>query len=523
MTLTVTPEPGTTALSLQYEYEDTSAPRLSQVSGRMLNGGQAPFSSLWAFKAQPSGQTSQSTFDATGIAIFTDGATSATVPLNSQGLATWSPQVLSVGQHSVTVSYSGDASYNPSTAPPLTFTVTPGMAILNATLETRPVQTSLGSLLSYPAGSNAPIHVLLQALNSFVPPTGNVSVNFGPYSQTVPVSAVSYSNQGLSVANVTFNAVPAGTYSLSVSYTGDSNWMAANFQSSVSYTFASATPTPTTTALSVSSSNVNSSGSVKFTVTLSANQGQSAPVGLVLLYANGTIFNEISTGVSTSFSASPFVGSIDVPASELPAGALQIVAQYLGGFTFAPSSSAPVPLNVTFTDFTMSAAASHVAIKSGQSATVPLLLGGPNGGSTTVSFSCLPSSPKFGCAVSPATQVVSGTTSASLTINAYVPGPAAVNGLGGSGLGREFLAASAAIALSFTFLFAASGGKRQGLFLCLTLIAVGTFLAGCGSIVGQNTITPPPNVNTPAGTYSVLVKGTSGGVTHNVTFQVMIQ
>src|SRR5208337_2170285 len=267
-TLSVTPEPSSTALSLQYQYEDPTTTPITIHSGTVANGGQAPFSSVWTFQAQPSGQTSQSTGDATGTATFTDGSTSATVQLNAQGIANWSPQVLALGSHSVTVNYSGDASYNASTAGPLTFDVVKGTPVLTAELVEVGVIAFPNTTVTYQAGT-VTVHVLLKGLNSFVAPTGNVTVTLGTLTLTAALTAEAYSNQGLSAANSTFANVAAGTYSLSATYAGDSNWNASSYTSPAPYTFVSATASATTTTLSVSPSSVDSSGSVKFSVSVS--------------------------------------------------------------------------------------------------------------------------------------------------------------------------------------------------------------------------------------------------------------
>jgi hypothetical protein len=524
-TLTVTPEPSTTALTLRYAYlSPTSGLLATQTSGTVPNGGQAPFSSIWTFQAGPSGQVPQAISDATGTATFIDGSTSTTVPLNSQGLAVWSPQVLALGPHSVTVQYSGDASYSASTSSALSFTVTKGIPWLTAALEARPVSLSQNTPPTYLAGSTAIVHILLRSLDSFVPPTGSVTVNFGALTQTAPLGAENFSNQGLSALNFTFPNIRAGSYALGVSYVGDSNWNAATF-TGATYTFAAATASATTTSLSLTPSNVDSSGSVRFSVTVSATQSPSpTPIGFVNLSANGTSFANLLL-VPTQPNTSLSTGSVTVPGTALPSGALQIMAIYQGNLGLAPSSSSPVPLTVTFTDFTMSPGASRVLVKSGQSASVPLLLGGPNGGSTAVSFACLPSSASFGCSVSPSSQTVTGATTASVTINAFIPGAQASAKLEGIGERRSLLAAGAGFALAFFLVFASPRrALRRALLLSFALLTLGTLVAGCGSnSTPPPPPPPPPNVNAPPGTYTVVVAGTSGGISHNAKITVVIQ
>lgn len=425
------------------------------------------------------------------------------------------------------MNYSGDSSYNPSTGGPLTFTVTKGIARLSAVLESQPSLLGLNQTATYLAGSNAIVDVSLGALNSAVPPTGSVTVTFGPFTQSASLSAQTFSNRGASSVSFTFPNVPAGgPYSLTASYAGDANWNSSTFTSPSTYSFASATASATTTALSLTPSTVDGTGSVKFTVTVTATQPQSGPpIGEAQLVVNGDVFATVLlippiprvTPVSSM--------TVTVPAAALPSGALQVVAEFQGFSGFAPSGSPPVPLNVSLTDFTFSAGVSRALVKSGQSTSVPLLLGGPNSGSTTVSFACLPSSTSFACAVSPSSQMITGATTASLMINAFIPGAQASAKLEGFEERRGLLAASAGFAFAFLLLFASpKRALRRALLLPLALLALGTFAAGCG---GNSTPPPPPppppNVNAPPGTYSVLVTATSGGIAHNVKVTVIVQ
>jgi hypothetical protein len=526
-TLTVTPEPSTTSLLLRYEYEDPSSQQLLFV-GNVMNGGQVPFSSLFTFSAQPSGQTSQDTGDATGTATFTDGTTSVTVPMNAQGSAVWSPQTLAMGAHSVSVSYSGDASYGASTAGPLAFTVTKGIPLVSAVLEAQPISGVLsGGLnqLQYLAGSSVVAHVRLGALNAFVPPTGNVTITFGTMTQTVAVTPANYSNQGLSAANVTFANVPAGTYTLSATYAGDSNWNAASYTSPTQEIFTVGTAGATTTMLTATPTSVDSSGWVKFTVTVSSTVPQ--PIGVVELSANGTIFAGIGLNNTLVAGMMTNTGSVTVPATALPGGALQVIAIYRGSMGQAPSTSAPVQLNVNFNDFTMSTAAQRVVVKSGGSLAVPLLLGGPNGGSTTVSLACLPSATSFSCSLSPATQTLKGAGSAAMTVNAYTMQMGTAANVERGAWQNVWLTASGGFAFGFVFILALPKRKQLGgALLCFALMTVGTFAAGCGGRGSSGGPPPPPppvKLNAPAGTYSIVVTGVAGGVTHNSKVDVVVE
>ena len=541
-TLTVTPEPSSANFHVVYGYIDFSSSSVTSHSGTVQNGDQIPFNSEWVFEARPSGLNSQLQGDATGNATFTDGQTSVQVPLNSSGTAAWSPQFLSIGPHSVAASYSGDASYNSSTAAPINFTVIKGTPLLTAAPDATAALILGGANQNpnYLAGSTLVVHVLMGAARSVVPPTGSVTVSFGTQSQTLPLTADAYINQGLSTAFFTFPNVAAGNYTLSASYPGDSNWNSASFTYPSSLTFATMTATPTTTTLTVSPSSVTSSTTATFTVTVQASQSSAnAPIGDVSLYANGSIFarvflagNSIIAGSSSrSAAASPSAstGVVEVPGSAIPAGTLQVFANYTGlPPSFAPSTSAPVPLTVTPTDFGMSLSATRVVIKSGQSATVPILLVGPNGGSVTLSLACAPSSSQIGCQANPSSPSVSGNMTSTLTINAFAPAVTA-NLFPGIGLNPHLLLAGASLlsgfgALAALFLFRERGRRTAAwVGFAVLVLALANFAVACGGAGSSSGPPSPTSVNAPPGSYTLLVTATSSGVVHNAKISVIVQ
>ena len=527
VSLTVTPEPSTTSLDLRYTYIDWSATPVVGHSGTVANGGQVPASSQLTFEAQPTGVNSQSTGEATGTATFTDGATSAQVPLNSAGVATWSPQGLSIGVHSVTVSYSGDSSYNASTAGPLTFTVTKGIPRLGA----GPIEAPSNNLAPppmYPVGSTLHVEVFVGAQGTVNPPTGSVTVNLGQLTQTVALTPFTeaFSSTTNATGLATFTSVPAGTYTLSASYAGDSNWNSAAFTDATTLTFATpaSNPISTTTTLTVSPSAISANQSVTLTANVTPSGMVARAVGPVEFLANGVA---VAFGVISSLGAStPNTVTVSIPGEHLPIGNVQMVAIFQGLGGLAASTSAPVSLTVTPADFSLSMGASRVLIKSGASGTIPLLLGGPNGGTVALSLACLPSSNQIGCSVSPSSPSVNGNTSATLTINAFVPGTTAANFALRRNSRAGFFAASACFAMIFGVVITLPlprSKQRAGVLCGLALFALATFLVGCGGGSGSITPPPPPNVNAPPGSYSVVVTGTSSGVIHNAKLTVIVQ
>lgn len=491
--------------------------------------GTIPFGSPVTYVAKPAGLNTDSSGIATGSATFTDGNVSATVPLYVDGLATWSPQTLALGAHSVTVSYSGDSSYNPSTGGPVTFTVVPGAPRLTAAiLETPPVLNCppTGGACSqyFLAGSNVVVHVLLDAPNANVPPTGTVTVTLGALTQTVPVVADSYINQKLSTGYVVFPNVPAGTFSLTASYSGDSNWTAVSFTSPDQFTFVTSTSVATTTTtLTASPSSVDSAGSVTFNVTVTANTDQyGSPVGLVALIGNGTDFAAGIVGPSGVVQTSPTeTATIVVPATAMPIGALNVIAEYQGSAGVASSVSTPVQVNVTATDFTLSTGAPSITVKSGQMGTMPLLLGGPYGIGVQVALACIPSSSAFTCSVSPTSSTINGSGAATLTVTASVPTTTAeLNPGSDRNSGRRIALGSSGAFLAFGIVLALPYGRRKRRAPgALLLFAVLLSAVSCG---GGGSPPPPHTKPTPPGTYNLLATATANGVVHNVSVPVIV-
>ncbi|MGO9084277.1 MAG: Ig-like domain repeat protein [Terriglobales bacterium] len=509
----------------------TVMPEQSTTLLRMVppSAGTIPFGRAVTYVATPTGLSSGSSGLATGSATFTDGSISATVPLSVNGVATWSPQTLALGAHSVTVSYSGDASYNPSTGGPVTFTVVPGAPLLTASvLSGQPVLNCppAGGTCSqyFLAGSSVVVHVLLDAPQANVPPTGTVTVTLGGLAQTVPVAADSYMNGNLSTAYVMLSNVPAGTFSLSASYSGDSNWTATSFTSPQQLTFVTSNSVAsTTTTLTASPSSVDSAGSVTFNVTVTASTDQyGTPLGFVALIGNETLFSVGILGPSGVVQTSQTeTATIVVPATAMPIGALNVIAVYQGSPGVESSVSAPVQVNVTASDFTLSAGAPTITMKSGQTGTMPLLLGGPYGTGVQVALACAPSSSVFTCSVSPTSSTVNGSGTATLTVTASVPiTTAELNSEPGSNSGGQLAVGRSAAALAFgmALVLPYCWRKRRAPY-ALSLFALLFFAISCGG-GGSN---PPPNSKpTPAGTYNLLITAISNGVVHNVSVTVIV-
>jgi hypothetical protein len=134
-------------------------------------------------------------------------STLLTSSLNSQGHALIQETQLSLGNHTLSVSYSGDASFSASSAGPVSITVSKG-----------PTNT----ILFIPSGALPNSSVVLQAIVlpiGALDPTGTVQFFTGKTALGIPVQVKSL------IATLTTTQLPAGPDSITAVYSGDANFL----------------------------------------------------------------------------------------------------------------------------------------------------------------------------------------------------------------------------------------------------------------------------------------------------------
>lgn len=212
-TIKVSPEPSNTTLSL--------------FTLNLMTGATPPFTggsygSIVFVRADVAGQSGFGV--ATGNVNITDNGRS--VPpgnpftLNAQGntLTPNSINTFSVGTHTIKAQYHGDASFNASTANPITFVIT--KATTQTSLAAKPLVTVKNALVT--------LNVSI-VTNSFGDqPTGTVTFFDGGNSLgTVNIAAATDPNTGLvsATASLMTSKLPNGANHLTARYSGDSNYV----------------------------------------------------------------------------------------------------------------------------------------------------------------------------------------------------------------------------------------------------------------------------------------------------------
>jgi len=242
-----------------------------------------------------------------GNVTIDDGATSiGQVQLNAQGAATFSTTTLAVGTHSLTATYVGNGSYEPSTSSALQHMVV--LATSSLTL----------------AGPSAPVN----AGSTFVA-TSTLSSN-----GVAPTGVLTLRNGGTTIATVSVTAdgtfvfpnlrLPVGTYQLTAVYGGDADNATAISPAITVIVQLS----PTATSLTSSANPVTLGQSVSFTAT--ASGGSSVPTGSIQFMDGSVVLGSVPVGAN---------GSATLSTSTLPFGTHSISAIYEGDADHATSTS----------------------------------------------------------------------------------------------------------------------------------------------------------------------------------------
>jgi hypothetical protein len=140
-----------------------------------------------------------------GTVKFLDGATTLGIGTVSGGVATYATNSLSVGTHSITASYGGDANNNTVTSSALSQVVNKGAPTLSVSSSENP--SLYGDSVTFTASLPA------NATGTIIFKDGAATIGSGNLSG----GSATFTTSGLSV----------GTHSIAASYTGDSNYSAA--------------------------------------------------------------------------------------------------------------------------------------------------------------------------------------------------------------------------------------------------------------------------------------------------------
>ena len=373
----------------------------------------------------------------TGTVQFKDGATALkTALINAEGDAEYNAP-FAVGAHSVIASYAGDNSYEASTAAPIAFTVikdTPTI-VLNASV----VDGSNGDYVNGP-GQPTVITVSVEDTAEYnaylpspaLPPTGTVTVSANPslsgFSGTANLSSSVDPAYGAVEGVATF-IVPAGSinssFSLSVTYNGDTNYNSTNQQFIVPIETTSGDGGLTSAITATMSGSISPTTSATISGTVTGQSGSPAPTGSVYVYSSGYYPTGVSVVAGTGDTSTY---SITLNSQNLFQGSNQITVQYFGDSIYNPAAIAlSTALSNPLSDFTLIPQTSIVPISvsgGASTGTSVISLASLNGFSGAVNLTCTAAA-GVSCSISPTAPTLSSGSSATatLTINATAGSP----------------------------------------------------------------------------------------------------
>jgi hypothetical protein len=237
---------------------------------------------------------------ATGTVQFLDGSAVLGTVAISGGSAAMSVSTLSVGTHSLTAVYSGDANDAASTSAVLTQTITKGASSVALTSSANP--STVGQSVTLSA--------------AVTPSTATGTVQFMDGSTALGTVAISGGSAAMSVSTLS-----VGTHSVTAVYSGDAN--DAGSTSAVLTETVQQAATTTTLTSSVDRTWVGQNIPLAVTVT------PPAATGTVNLMKGSTI---LATSTVTN-------GAATLNISTLPAGPNTLYARYTGNASYLPSNS----------------------------------------------------------------------------------------------------------------------------------------------------------------------------------------
>ncbi|MGB7437157.1 MAG: Ig-like domain repeat protein [Candidatus Acidiferrum sp.] len=434
----------------------------------------------------------------TGAVVFKDGTnTLGTAALNGAGVATFSTSNLGPGQHSITVTYGGDALNLPAASMVLTQTVQEGTITTLAS-------SANPALVGVPVVLTAKVSAAISGI-----PTGSVTFKNG--ATTLGSGALN----GSGIATFTTTALAVGSQTIVAVYSGDT----VNL-TSTSAALAEEIQENTGVTISANANALYSGASVTFTATVTAPGGV-VPTGTVTFRDGGTVLGTVTLngfGVATYSTTALAIGSHT------------ITAVYSGDANNAASSSSPLSVNVNPPNFTLAATPTSQTITDGNTATFSLGVTPQGSLVNAVNFSCSGLPAMATCSFSPASVTPdANTVKTTLTITT-VGHSASLNlpSLPAAPRRPPYLLGALTTLLAMLGMLIGWGEMnrrpRPILPACLLLLFV-ISMAACAGNSGKSSAST--GAATPIGTTQLTVTASSttanGSVSHSTTLTLTIQ
>ncbi len=261
----------------------------------------------------------------------------------------------------------------------------------------------------------------------------------------------------------------------------------------------------------------------------------SLPAGSNALTLNvtGTGFTQGSIVlVNGGARATTFVSSTSLQATLLPSDLMQSGTLNITVTNPPPGGGTTPAIIFTVVGYTVTPPSSTPSVTAGQSASFPLTVSPTNGtfsNPVTFSVSTLPAGTT--ASFEPSATITPGSASQIVTLSIATTAHTSVSAhrfpRGAPPIILLIGFAAISFAMSMLALRTSSHGHRHGLvgqfLLSLLLLVAASWMSACGAVgAGYSTPQPNPATGTPAGTYSITVTATSGGVSRSATVTLTV-
>jgi hypothetical protein len=530
--VTITPEASTTALALNVYSAAGSNPAITDLSS-------VPYGSYYLADVQIYGTAEGTSTEgiATGSISFSDNGSALTsgVPINSANQAFYEtpttayPTVFSVGSHSVSASYAGDASYNASSSTATAFTVVQGAT----TVTVAPASASIDSL----AADQVVVTVSTSSVGNY--PTGTIVLTANGVTLATVSSGyqVGFSgNGGVAISttlSVQGSVLSAGANTIAATYSGDGNYTGSNglatitvaeagfaLKNSGAITVADGATSGNTSSITVTPSNgflgvIN----LSCAVTTSPSGAGALPTCAIASTANITGTASVSTALTVNTTSGTDAGAYAVTVTGTDANTGKITAATVVSVTVTGGTVVAGSFALTNSGaITVSPGAA-----SGNTATITMTPA--NGFTGAVNLSCavttsITSPSDLPTCTIPASVNISGSAASTATLTVTTTGSSSARN---ETQGSPFTKAGGAALAGLLLLMLPVRRRRYARLLGVVVLAVSLAAAGCGGASGGTTTTG--NSGTTAGTYTVTVTGVdaaTGKITASTAVRVVV-
>jgi hypothetical protein len=423
ITVTISPEASTTALSINAENPNSGA--------SISNLGSIPYGSQVVLDAQITGAAEGSSTQglATGTVTYSDGSTTlGTASVSSSNLASYPPlssafSVFAVGSHNVTAKYSGDPSYNPSASSPVAFTIVPASTSISASASSTSISAGQSTSISF---------AVTTTLNLGAAPGGSVQLTANGQTlatvtnfqrTTNPSGSAPYyelaGSATIQASQLTLNA----TNVITVTYSGDPNYAIATTTVSVNVTGS----VPSFTLANSGNITAAAGSTGTSTLTLTPAGGFTGEVLFACVVSGNPPINCI-TQTATVTGTAPVTSTLTAEiASNTPAGNYAATVTARDVATGAITATTTVTISVTASSIpaivlsNSGGIAVNAGATSGNSSVITVMPAGGFSGQVnlTCAVTSTPSSPTSPatCAV-PSSVTITGTSGATATLTA---------------------------------------------------------------------------------------------------------